>query len=362
MGKGWALMAAALAALVVASTPADAASRTCRNLEARLAAASSGGGAVSPEARKWRDAAARQRSEIAKAKSRCGGGFSSFFGGGDADPSCKGQIARMQRNLAQLERKASQLSGGRKESRAAILAALEQNGCRDEGRQQVAELGKKNRSIIEQLFGGSERRPLDENANRRTIVTTLKPRDGNSVTIDGLGTYRTMCVRTCDGYFFPMSFSTRKDMFERDQQACESACPGTEVKLYAHQVPEQESEDMVSVKGEPYSALPTAWNFQQAGFVRPAACACGAPKLYEVIAGDTTVKATMPKGDDAPMPTARPESTTETTATTPAAPVERDIASADRKVRVVGPEFLPDPEEAIDLRAPGRKPAPSGPS
>lgn len=357
--RGLAAKLAAMIAVLFVAQPlsADAASRACRNLEARLVNASNGGG-VSPAARKWRDAAARQRAEIAKAKSRCGGGFI-LFGSGD-DPSCKGTIARMQKNLAALDRKAAQLGGGGKDSRSAILAALQANGCRDGGREQIIEIRAKNRSFIEQIFGEGARKPLDESANRRTIVTTLGPRDGNSVTISGLGTYRTMCVRTCDGYFFPMSFSTRKDMFSRDQEACEAACPGTEIKLYAHEVPEQESEDMVSVKGEPYSALPTAWNFQQVGFVRPAACACGAPKNYEVIAGDTTVKATMPKGDDAPLPTMRPDPAL--AEETVASPVERDIAAIDRKVRVVGPEFLPDPEEAIDLRAPGQKPVPSGPS
>ncbi len=32
----------------------------------------------------------------------------------------------------------------------------------------------------------------------------------------------------------------------------------------------------------------------------------------------------------------------------------RPMTEAEKNVRVVGPKFLPDPEEAIDLRAPGR--------
>ena len=37
-------------------------------------------------------------------------------------------------------------------------------------------------------------------------------------------------------------------------------------------------------------------------------------------------------------------------------PAARPMTEAEKHVRVVGPKFLPGPEEAIDLRAPGRTP------
>ena len=37
-------------------------------------------------------------------------------------------------------------------------------------------------------------------------------------------TYRTVCVRMCDGYYFPVSFSVTPDRFERDRQSCENSC------------------------------------------------------------------------------------------------------------------------------------------
>lgn len=40
----------------------------------------------------------------------------------------------------------------------------------------------------------------------------------------GEETYRTVCVRTCDGYFWPISFSTTEDYFDRDQAQCASSC------------------------------------------------------------------------------------------------------------------------------------------
>ena len=37
---------------------------------------------------------------------------------------------------------------------------------------------------------------------------------------EAAGTYRTMCVRLCDGYYFPISFSTTSERFPEDAQNC----------------------------------------------------------------------------------------------------------------------------------------------
>jgi hypothetical protein len=34
------------------------------------------------------------------------------------------------------------------------------------------------------------------------------------------GTFRTVCVRTCDGYYFPISYSTVPNRFTDDQNTC----------------------------------------------------------------------------------------------------------------------------------------------
>ncbi len=357
------LVAGVMMALVLGSVAAQAAtSRVCRDLEAQLASAGKGGGNTA-QARKWSDAAARQRQEIAKLKSRCG---TSFFGG---DQGCRAKLNQMQRNLAGLERKAAELGGGKAGNRAAIQAAMRRNGCGAERQDDIlAEKRRETRSIISQIFGGGiGRTTLDPDANRKTIRATLQG-DANSVTLGGTGTYRTLCVRTCDGYFFPVSFSTRREMFDRDQAACEAACPGTEAKLYVHEVPEQESEDMVSLDGKPYTALPNAFRYQEAGYKRTDQCSCGAAKNFTIIAG-------LPKPEDpaetqaeAPLPPVRADQASDIETERDAAggldaaaiaallrPGPADVASAERRIRVVGPEFLPDPEGAIDLRSPGLK-------
>ncbi|TIT78524.1 MAG: hypothetical protein E5W57_10795, partial [Mesorhizobium sp.] len=64
-----AALLAALAASTVAVTEPQAASRMCRQLEAELAAASGGGGGPGL-IRKYDDAIARQREQLAKARGR----------------------------------------------------------------------------------------------------------------------------------------------------------------------------------------------------------------------------------------------------------------------------------------------------
>ncbi len=63
--------------------------------------------------------------------------------------------------------------------------------------------------------------------------------------IFGNGTYRTLCVRTCDGFYFPISFSTTSDRFPADAQTCQSMCPGAEATLFYYPNPGGGPENMV---------------------------------------------------------------------------------------------------------------------
>lgn len=75
------------------------------------------------------------------------------------------------------------------------------------------------------------------------------------------GTYRTVCVRLCDGYFFPISFATTREHFARDAAACESSCR-TSARLYIYPNPGGEPEEMTDLEGQPYSALKSAFLFR----------------------------------------------------------------------------------------------------
>jgi hypothetical protein len=74
-------------------------------------------------------------------------------------------------------------------------------------------------------------------------------------------TYRTMCVRLCDGYYWPVSFATAMDHFARDAQTCTRSC-GTPVALYYYRNPGGEAEEMVSLGGQPYKNLGTAFLYR----------------------------------------------------------------------------------------------------
>ena len=73
-----------------------------------------------------------------------------------------------------------------------------------------------------------------------------------------------MCVRSCDGYFFPVSYSTGQKSIVSDAGACEALCPGTDMQLYYHRTSSETAEQMVSARsGKPYSELPTAFSYRK---------------------------------------------------------------------------------------------------
>lgn len=75
------------------------------------------------------------------------------------------------------------------------------------------------------------------------------------------GTYRTLCVRLCDGYYWPVSFSTTSDGLGEDKESCESSC-GVPVRLFYYRNPDGQPEDAVDLKGEPYMQLANAFRYR----------------------------------------------------------------------------------------------------
>jgi hypothetical protein len=119
----------------------------------------------------------------------------------------------------------------------------------------------------------------------------------------GGGTYRTLCVRTCDGYYFPISFSTTPEQFPQDAQTCEAMCPGAEAELFYHPNPGGGPEDMVAITGEPYSTLPTAFKYRTS---LDAACTCKPPGGYQVAAAQSVPAPGVTIDLTAPLPRPRP--------------------------------------------------------
>ena len=76
-----------------------------------------------------------------------------------------------------------------------------------------------------------------------------------------LATYRTLCVRLCDGYYFPISFATPHERLAGDADACESSC-GAEARLFIYANPGGDVAEMTDLEGAPYTRLPTAFLYR----------------------------------------------------------------------------------------------------
>ena len=101
-------------------------------------------------------------------------------------------------------------------------------------------------------------------------------------------TYRTLCVRLCDGYYFPVSFSTLPNHFQRDSELCQSQCAAP-ADLYYHQNPGGAVEQMVSVNTQqPYTSLKSAWRYRKE-YVQ--GCSCKEAEYNAQLAGDRKAEA-----------------------------------------------------------------------
>jgi hypothetical protein len=86
-----------------------------------------------------------------------------------------------------------------------------------------------------------------------------------------VATYRTICVRLCDGYFFPISFSTLQTHFDRDIDACQSRCAAP-AELFYYQNPGGTMDQAISARTrQPYSGLKTAFRYRKE-FVQGCSC------------------------------------------------------------------------------------------
>lgn len=360
------LPALLFAFLLPGAALAEPGTRACRQLEAQLAALSGGGGG---SARRYDEAIGRQREEIGKARAqarRAGCGFALIGGSAAQCGKINATLARMDKNLSELQRKRTQLGGGdTRRDRARIMAALDANGCR-----------------------AAKRPAATPRTEARAGATAFPPAPGAR---NLSGNLRTLCVRTCDGYYFPISWSVSSGAFERDTKACQAMCPGTQVELYHHSIADEDSESMVSAAtGLPYRDMKSAFLYRQPGASIPTGCGCGAAAAqaasgFQTIGGDYAANEPAGLGgNDAataepavPLPLLRPDAAEDPETltareggldaeglkrlATPTVAAPSHAAGgepADRHVRVVGPVFLPDPEAAIDLQAQAPLPGP----
>jgi hypothetical protein len=154
------------------------------------------------------------------------------------------QIQRLHSDIDRLRSEQQRAQGSttdREARRRSVLIALSQNDC---GPQYRSAAASHPRGIFESLFA-----PGALNA------------PGSDVPLSG--TYRTLCVRTCDGYYWPISFSTVPGRFNDDARTCQRMCPAAQVVLYTHRNPGEEVAQAVSLNGQAYSELPNAFLYRK---------------------------------------------------------------------------------------------------
>jgi hypothetical protein len=258
---------AAFALLAAGATVAEAQSNVCVDLQARLIQLDRGSQGDGNNARQYDVPIAQQKNEIDRAtaearRAGCMGGFLIF----QPRPEAKcgklmATINKMQGNLQRLMSQRGQFDNDPytiARERSAVLQGLAQNRCgpsyasNDDGGFQAPSGG-----LFASLFGPRIRTYDDEAPFSQGT---------------GLGTYRTLCVRTCDGFYFPISFSTVPGQFQADSATCQAMCPGTETELYSYRNPGETTDQAVSLTGQPYTSLPTAYKFRTS---YDKACTCG---------------------------------------------------------------------------------------
>ena len=76
------------------------------------------------------------------------------------------------------------------------------------------------------------------------------------------GRYRTVCVRLCDGYYWPISQATGSGGLYRDANVCRASC-GTEARLFYGVNSESDAATMMDLQGRPYMAIPNAFRYRK---------------------------------------------------------------------------------------------------
>jgi Protein of unknown function (DUF2865) len=350
------LAGVAFSALFLAQVSVAAASSVCESLVARLASTTEVIGSNS-QSRKFAQAISEQNMQIRKVRGdlrRMGCSSGSVIAvGGASVPQCDELTAlmgKMQHNLDMLAARHDALltTNTAGNTRRRILAAIEVNGCStDNVSQQQANTGSDAVEIAAtatQNIGPNGAEIATEKQFR--IVPLGAASEG--------GSFQTVCVRTCDGGFFPISPGAETRDFRRDARVCEMMCPGVQTELFFKSASASDSENMVSaVSGKAYADMSYAFAYK--ANVKAPTCGCNFSAYYKEMARrEMALNPAMP---DKPIvnvqlsdATLKPSMPTEADTSG----VKKPISSSTGKIRIVGPQFLPDENTSIDLRHPAR--------
>jgi hypothetical protein len=155
--------------------------------------------------------------------------------------------------------------------------------------------------------------------------------------------------------------------FPDDEKTCKALCPAAEAVLYTHRNPGEDMNSAVSISGQPYTSLPTAFKFRSE-FNPSCSCKAAGQTWADALKSVDDKAAAEQQGDiivteesakkmqqqrlskGAPAATAKKGATpAPTTVAAPAATPPADASTAttseNKPIRSVGPTFLPQQQK-----------------
>lgn len=329
---GLAAAAIALAGVALAHGEARAQADACARYQAELEAIERGAD------QDYRMLAERQWSELERMRAyyrslNCGQSRFLIFGA-PSNPECRAaedRLAAMEDNYQRLLREASRTGNDR---RQALLAAIDQ----------ACNVAERPRGFFDNLFG----QPDDRFQDDFFLEDEQEFAGGGSFAV---------CVRSCDGFFFPLGQSVRDA--NAANALCQARCPSAAASVFFKQEGAP-IETAVDTFGQPYTMLPNALRYRT---VLDPACSCRAEgqSWAEVLHEAESMLAWSGGELVTPERAAELSRPREAAATSVARPAsggaeipffgldygevrEVDTQEGRRRVRIVAPELIPVPD------------------
>lgn len=115
--------------------------------------------------------------------------------------------------------------------------------------------------------------PLDRPARSRDLARMSSP--ARPATSGAALSRRSVCVRLCDGFAFPVADYAGESDNATHSAICAGMCPGAPTRLYVQPAGSDRLDDTQSTRDrKPYSALPVAFRYTK---VRDETCSCHPP-------------------------------------------------------------------------------------
>ena len=180
-------------------------------------------------------------------------------------PQCRNyetRIDSLKERVRVLEQRVAQ-GGARRNQLIAAYQANCQGGPTPPGNVGVTQA--RSRNVLDLLFGGSPEAPPSD------VSPDGLPADGVIVEPGNSGPRRLVCVRKCDGFFFPLAGASGSS--GNDSELCRAQCPNAEVEVFVSPA-YGDIKFAVSLSGTPYVSLPNAFKYRTS---YDPACGCRKP-------------------------------------------------------------------------------------